>query len=171
MTHLPGELGHSCHLLVLGNLSPPGGAPVLPRWPRSDPHPEPILLTPHGQGLHPFDLHSVLAAFLLFGVHTLNTRGRQTATQTQTSPRVWALSPFSRSPSHAQVFVLRPLCLEVRLSQVGFSASRRAAGLKDQTPLLGGTNWVFTFKNIYPASPLTVRANVFGPMSWVFSKG
>lgn len=44
MTHLPGELGHSFHLLVLGNLSPPGGASVLPRWPRSDPHPEPMLL-------------------------------------------------------------------------------------------------------------------------------
>lgn len=47
MTCLPGELGHSFHLPVLGRLSPSGGLSAPPRWLRSGPCPERIPLAPH----------------------------------------------------------------------------------------------------------------------------
>lgn len=69
MTRLPGELGHSSHLTVLGTLSPSGGLSVPPGWLGSGPCPERTLSAPHWtklvpqQWLPPFDPHSILVAF------------------------------------------------------------------------------------------------------------
>lgn len=148
MIQLPGELGHTLLLPVLGSLSPgvlpsrAGGtwrgisaAQMAKEW-LTGPS---LAVACLGEWLHPFDL-SLLVAFQPFGVQTLNTRWRQTATETQSALETPALSPLPRTEAPGHPPRPRTSVSGSQAPTAGDLPCQTGSRAKDLNATLGGVN-------------------------------